>query len=321
MAEAKAGAEELTDQLFDAIDEGTAGKVDAALAAGASLEASKDGFKALVFACRIKSKDMVEYLLSKKADVNAVSDDDDKYSALRMATAMKSLDILKVLVDAGADLEGKSASGATALHLATGDGSEEVTKALLEAKASVATTDADGNTALLSAAGSGSSEVVALLLKARASLEAKNAAGQDAFKVAEAAESKAAVALLHQQVALLAEEAAEAERQRLEFEKKQNKEAVHRLTRVKPLAEWTQSECALFFRTNPTITSEFVTLAENSPKLNGALLASPFLTKYLLEEMGCKPSDGQLALTATQDLIALQAERKRREKKRKCTIM
>ncbi len=121
-----------------------------------------------------------------------------------------------------------------------------------------------------------------VLLEARANIEVKNNDGLDAFALAKNAESKETTRLLEAHVVLLKEEEEKAEIERLAREKRQNEETVKKLVRTKPLVEWTHTEIVLLFRTNEELTSEFVDLASQNPKIKGSLMASPFMPKVRL---------------------------------------
>lgn len=85
------------------------------------------------------------------------------FTALDGAAFKGSVPLAKVLVKAGADVNGVSPDGKTALMLAALTNRTEMTKYLLEAGAKPATADKDGNTALKLARAQGAKEVVALL--------------------------------------------------------------------------------------------------------------------------------------------------------------
>ncbi len=95
-------------------------------------------------------------------------------SALNIASWGGRVQIVKLLLDKGADLTAKDSDGCTALHLATDTGCVEVVKLLLDKGAGVTAKDRYGCTALHFASKKGGVEVVKLLLDKGADLTAKD---------------------------------------------------------------------------------------------------------------------------------------------------
>lgn len=94
-------------------------------------------------------------------------------------------DMVRPLVEAGAQLEARDSKGHTALILASYSGHLETTAVLLRAGASVDAEDATrGNTALMGVAFKGHGRVARLLLEAGADVNARNGAGQTALMMA-----------------------------------------------------------------------------------------------------------------------------------------
>ena len=79
----------------------------------------------------------VEYLLiARGADVNAKEPSQDQ-SALMWAAAEHHADVVRLLVEAGADLQAHTKKGFTAIHFAARDGDLATTRALLSAGVSI----------------------------------------------------------------------------------------------------------------------------------------------------------------------------------------
>ena len=91
----------------------------------------------------------VQYLLRHKASVNAVGD--DGRTALHQAATAGHVAIVQTLLDAGADVRRRDASGLDAWLLAAPSGQTSVMEALLEAGADPDVVDADGRDALMRA--------------------------------------------------------------------------------------------------------------------------------------------------------------------------
>ena len=94
-----------------------------------------------------------------------------------------SPEIIKYLVEQGANVNEKDGHGNTALHFAANDGSWEIVKYLVEHGANVNEKDGDGNTGLYKAAFSGSLEIVKYLVEYEVNVNEKNVVGDSALLV------------------------------------------------------------------------------------------------------------------------------------------
>lgn len=138
-------AEELDEQLFDAVEAGDLAAARAALAGGARATYVRvrggDSFReetpVLFVACARKDRDLVALLLEHGADPDASRRDDDSWhqkdTCLR--AAMPSLEIVALLLEQGADPNQPSEAGESCrmpTHALTDAGADAELKALLE---------------------------------------------------------------------------------------------------------------------------------------------------------------------------------------------
>ena len=100
--------------------------------------------------------------------------DQEKANAALIRAAWEGeAEVVKLLLDRGANIEARDKYGNTALLLSAGHGQAEVVSLLLDRGANIETRDKYGKTALILAAWSGKTEVVSLLLDRGADIEAK----------------------------------------------------------------------------------------------------------------------------------------------------
>jgi ankyrin repeat protein len=166
---------------------------------GVDVEAKTDGtgpsrlHTPLMMASDEGHKDIVEMLLSSKADVEAK--DPDGQTSLIIAASNGHKDTVEALLST-ADVEAKSKLGCTALMQAARYGHADIVELLINVgKADVEAKDNAGFTALMVAAQSGQEEIVARLL-GRADIEAKDMTGWTPLMVAAAQGHTATVKLL-----------------------------------------------------------------------------------------------------------------------------
>jgi Ankyrin repeats (3 copies)/Ankyrin repeat len=109
------------------------------------------GWTALHYAVEFGKLDIVKALINAGADLNTRN----IYgrTALHLAACGIKLDIVKALINAGADLNAKEEDGWTALHLAACYGNLDIVKALINAGADLNTQTSYGRTALHLAVG------------------------------------------------------------------------------------------------------------------------------------------------------------------------
>lgn len=105
---------------------------------------SGDGFTALHLAVFGGQEEGARILLERGAEPNAVSTNEAvRVPPLGTAAFVRSVPLARLLLDSGADVNGRGEGGFTALHSAAQSGDEDLTRLLLErgADPSIATDD------------------------------------------------------------------------------------------------------------------------------------------------------------------------------------
>jgi ankyrin repeat protein len=139
--------------IFEAATVGDAARIKELAGRDASVidQVAKDGFHPLGLAAFFKRPDAVRALLALGADVRPASKNGG-FTALHSAIAddegLVTKDIVRMLLDAGADPNARSASGGTPLHTAAFTGNIPVIDMLLAAGASPDAADDKGKTPL-----------------------------------------------------------------------------------------------------------------------------------------------------------------------------
>lgn len=152
---------------------------------GADLEAacSHDGLSPLMAAVNEENAEMVRVLLEAGADPNAVSKNSS--FPLILVSWRKCTEIAKLLIEFGADLNKKSNRGATPLIYASSAGQLEMMQIFLDNGAAVNIPAETGETPLIAAAKSGHAQAVRKLLKHGANPKHKTKEGKTALVYAE----------------------------------------------------------------------------------------------------------------------------------------
>ena len=151
------------EELFQRAENGTLTQwgIVFSLLRGTDVEAKNDnGLTALMLASSKGHLEIVRLLIEAGANVNAKRDD---WTALMSASRNGHAQVVRLLVDAGADVNTKGSDGWTPLMLASWEGHLEVVRLLVDAGADVNTKGSDGWTALMWASLKGHLEVVRLL--------------------------------------------------------------------------------------------------------------------------------------------------------------
>ncbi len=124
---------------------------------------SPDGWTPLHLAVHFGHDNVARELLSRGADVNALSKNAEANTPLHAAAAGAQPALVPLLVDQGATVDARGAGGHTPLHVAAANGSEHVVKALLAAGADPSIPNDAGHTPRDVAIERGADEVVPLL--------------------------------------------------------------------------------------------------------------------------------------------------------------
>jgi hypothetical protein len=125
----------------------------------------------------------VRKLLAIGVDVNVV-DKRANTTALGEAVVSGKLELIQMLLNAGADANVRNNGGQTALMRLDDDSSAEIVSALVYAGAKVNLKDEDGDSALLVAAALEKTEILKALLDAGAKVNTKNKEGKTALMIA-----------------------------------------------------------------------------------------------------------------------------------------
>jgi ankyrin repeat protein len=107
---------------------------------------SPEGFTALHG--NLNHTDVVQLLIDKGADINAVSNNAFLATPLQSAVAMGWTDAAKLLIASNANVNCRGEGGGTPLHEAAGNGQIELAKLLLDHGANLNAKDDNGKTAL-----------------------------------------------------------------------------------------------------------------------------------------------------------------------------
>jgi ankyrin repeat protein len=137
--------------IFEAAATGQTEKLKAQIKNDATLanSYSPDGFTPLGLAVFFGNREVVEALLTGGAQVNLPSRESMKVTPLHSAAAAKELEIARLLIANGADVNARQVEmGFTPLHEAAGNGHIEFAKLLIEKGADVNLKTNDGKTPL-----------------------------------------------------------------------------------------------------------------------------------------------------------------------------
>jgi len=122
-----------------------------------------DGFTALQLAAFFGQPASVEALLLCAPDVNAVSRNPMKVAVINAAAASRNLEVVKLVLQAGANPDAQQHAGYTAMHEAAANNNVELAKALLNAGADPGVRTDAGLTAADMAREKGHTEIAELL--------------------------------------------------------------------------------------------------------------------------------------------------------------
>ena len=123
-----------------------------------------------------ESQKLLDVLTREKAiDLNSTLLDD--WTALHLAANEGHKEVVKILIDHGANIEAEARRNRRALHIACLRGNLEVVKILINAKAELSAKDKDSYTPLHFTSENGSNDIIRLLLENGASPNVKNYQG------------------------------------------------------------------------------------------------------------------------------------------------
>ena len=169
-------------QLHDAVRSGAAEDVLEVLSTGQDINETDYFLGSPLHLAVVEDKaDMVRILLEAGADFDAPSELEAR-TALLLAADLGNVELVSILLESGADLHARDRSGKQAIHLATISGQSGVVEKLLEAGVNVDSREPDRDmTPLHLASLGGELELVKLLVNAGADLEATDANGRTPF--------------------------------------------------------------------------------------------------------------------------------------------
>jgi ankyrin repeat protein len=127
-----------------------------------------DGFYPLGLAAFFGHRPIVEFLLKNGADVRLAARNAQKVTALHAAVARRDLQIVKMLLEAGADANAQQERGFVPLHDAAGNGSGPLIELLLKHGARVDAKSDEGKTPADMAMERGHTDLAEMLGKAHA---------------------------------------------------------------------------------------------------------------------------------------------------------
>jgi len=172
-------------EVFDAARSGDLDRFGQLIAADPSLvnAATERGSTTLLFACVGGNTDIVRLLLNAGADANAMND--SHYTPLQVAAGRDYVQVMELLIEAGADIEAPNLEGETALHCASNNGARRAVEFLLDNGADPHARNSRGRTPLILVAREcGDLETARVLLRAGANIDAVDDYGDTSLDLA-----------------------------------------------------------------------------------------------------------------------------------------
>lgn len=177
-------------ELIEAVLMENISAVKACLASGADINASTDGFTPLQVAAANGLLEVVEYLISKGANVNGRGEGGltplhmVAYSEPYLATSFAHREIAELLISKGADVNAKCKGNSTPLDGTAMNGYKELAELLISKGSDVNTKNSDNTTPLHLAVGYGHRDVAELLISKGADVNIKNNNGFTPLQIA-----------------------------------------------------------------------------------------------------------------------------------------
>lgn len=137
-------------------------------------KAASNGFTPLYIACRYRQIKLAKFLIEKGAHVNIYVGSDFEFTPLHWVS---DPNLLKMLIEKGADINARSIEDITPLHWACEENHREIAKLLIENKADVNIADFYGFTPLHVACESGHFRIARLLIENGANINVCNSDG------------------------------------------------------------------------------------------------------------------------------------------------
>ncbi|KAK6332628.1 hypothetical protein TWF730_004288 [Orbilia blumenaviensis] len=164
---------------------------------GADINASAEGSETMLrIAVGLRQKKLVELLLDNGAEINATSTNIPPGTALHLATARGNEEMVRILLNRGADIDTEDKYNRTALQVAIGNETNNMVEILLNEGADVNAQNKNHGNALQAAAFKGNKELVELLLNKGANVNAQGGEYGNALQAAAFRGNKKTVELL-----------------------------------------------------------------------------------------------------------------------------
>jgi ankyrin repeat protein len=168
--------------LIKAAQEGDLKRIKLLVADGADVNAkSSDQWMPLTIAAQALDVEMTVTLFGQGAPLDAING----WTALMIATIEGHVEVVRALLERGAQVSARNNKGWTALRFAVSMDETEILQMLLDAGADANIADHEGTTALMQAAGENSRESLKMLLDAGADPHIKDHNQQTALRIAQ----------------------------------------------------------------------------------------------------------------------------------------
>jgi len=132
-------------ELFRLLRQGTSDEVRDYFRKNPNVNANirnENGQTPLYWACERKNLDIIRAVIERGADVNSA--EQNAFTPLHLATFLGNVDVMKVLLENGARVDVATNTGATPLHLAAKNGNIQTVTLLLDQGADANTPDSKG---------------------------------------------------------------------------------------------------------------------------------------------------------------------------------